>query len=290
LPAPRATSNAVGWGFQLQSPVFVAFIAVLLLVLALAMSGLVELTVPVPQPLARVAGTAGAFGDGVLVTLIASACIAPYMGAALAFALTASAPLAVALFAALGLGLALPQGVLMTVPAFLRWLPAPGPWMLTARRVLAVPLVVTAGWLGWVFVQEIAPTPSSSIASFGGATFTTTRLSKLREHHQAVLVDISAAWCITCKVNERIALDRPEVTRRLKQLDVTVLRGDWTKQDPAITAYLRSLGSAGVPLYAYYSPNGKIDVWPQVLTPSLVLGRLEEAKREASVRPPSTPV
>jgi len=279
LLAARAAGKAIGWGFQLQSPAFVAFLAALLLALALAMSGFVELTLPIPAPLARRAAAAGAFGDGILVTLIASACIGPYMGAALGFALSASAPVAAGVFLALGLGLALPQALLMVTPALLRWVPKPGAWMLVVRRLLALPLYLSAVWLAWVFVQQVAAVPQIAIASTepGSTTFTTAYLAKLRHDHRPVLVDVSAAWCITCKVNERFALDRPEVSRRLGDLNVTVLRGDWTNQNPQITAYLHSLGAAGVPLYVYYPPNGDVDVWPQLLTPRMIIDRLNRA-------------
>ena len=275
----RAAGNAVGWGFQLQSPWFVAFLAMLLVILALAMSGVIELTLPIPQRLARRAAAAGAFGDGMLVTLIGSACIAPYMGAALGFALSASVPAAIGVFIALGLGLALPYALLMVTPALLRWVPKPGRWMLIARRVLAVPLYVSALWLMWVFVQQVTP-PVQNVAmqsTQNPTVFSTANLNSFRHARRAVLVDVSAAWCITCKVNERFALDRPDVTRRLSDLNVTVLRGDWTNQNPEITAYLHSLGTAGVPLYVYYPANGGVQVWPQILTPAIVIDHLKRA-------------
>jgi thiol:disulfide interchange protein DsbD len=276
LIVARSAGAMIGWGFQLQSPVFVGALAALLLAMGLAMSGVVEMVVPIPPALARRAATAGAFGDGILVTLIASACVAPYMGAALAFALSASAPVAIGVFVALGLGLALPQALVMVTPALLRWVPKPGAWLLVARRVLSIPLYLSAAWLAWVLVLQIAPPQPAPLAQVGqhDATFGPASLERLRREHHAVLVDIGAAWCITCKVNERLALDRPEVARRLRDLKVTVLYGDWTRQDPQITAYLHGLGTAGVPLYVYYSRDGGTDVWPQILTPKLVLDRL----------------
>jgi thiol:disulfide interchange protein len=284
LLAVRSAGATIGWGFQLQSPPFVAFLAVLLLVLALVMSGAIEIAIPVPQRLARGVATAGAFGDGVLVTLIASACIAPYMGAALAYALSAATPVAIGVFIALGLGLSLPHVVLMTVPALLRRLPKPGAWMVTARRVLSVPLYLTVVWLVWVFVQQVAPVGSTAAAqqAVNGGTFTAARLTTLRQEHRPVFVIIGAAWCITCKVNERFALDRAEVTTHFRDRHVTVLRGDWTSQDPKITAYLHSLGAAGVPLYVYYAPGRAADVLPQILTPGIIINHLDRARAVAS--------
>jgi thiol:disulfide interchange protein len=279
LIAVRATGHAIGWGFQLQSPLFVAFLAVLLLGLGLAMSGAIELSLPIPAALARRAAAAGAFGDGVLVTLIASACIAPYMGAALAFALSASAPVAIGVFVALGLGIALPQALLMVIPALLRWAPKPGPWMLVARRVLALPLYLSAAWLVWVFLQQVTPLPQRAVmqSTQSQTTFSTTNLATLRHAHRPVLVEVGAAWCITCQLNERFALHSSGVSQRLADLGVTVLYGDWTNQNPQVTTYLHSLGAAGVPLYVYYSANGGVDVWPQLLTSKAILEHLRRA-------------
>ncbi|MGP6156355.1 MAG: thioredoxin family protein [Vulcanimicrobiaceae bacterium] len=275
LIAARAAGHAIGWGFQLQSPPFVAFLAVLLSVLGLGMSGVFELTIPVPTGLSRRALGLGAFGDGVLVTLIASACIAPYMGAALGFALSASPAAALGIFVALGFGIALPHATLMVIPALLGWIPRPGQWMVTARRILALPLYASAAWLIWVFAQQIIPQPTATtfVASATPA-FSNANLAALRRAHRAVLVEVGAVWCITCQVNERFALERPEVTRRLAALDVTVVHADWTSQNPQITAYLHSLGSAGVPLYAYYRTDGTIEIWPQLLTSTAIIDRL----------------
>jgi thiol:disulfide interchange protein len=283
LIVARSAGHTLGWGFQLQSPIFVAALAVLMIGLALAMSGFIELTLPIPAPLARRAATAGAFGDGILVTLIASACIAPYMGAALGFALAASAPVAIGIILALGLGIALPHALLMLSPALLYWLPKPGPWLITARRVLALPLYLSAAWLVWVFAQQVLPqniVPSAVAGSpqAGTATtFSTANLAALSRVHRPVLVEVGAAWCITCQVNERFALDRPEVTTRLRMLGVTVVHADWTSQNPQITTYLRALGAAGVPLYVYYRANGTEEVWPQLLTARAIIERLNRA-------------
>jgi thiol:disulfide interchange protein len=278
LIAARAAGHAVGWGFQLQSPPFVAFLALLLIALGLGMSGVFELTIPVPVQLSRRALGLGAFGDGVLVTLIASACIAPYMGAALGFALSASPAAAIGIFVALGFGIALPHATLMVVPALLGRIPKPGQWMVTARRILALPLYASAAWLIWVFVQQVIPPPApASNIVLSAPTFSTANIAHLRRAHRPVLVEVGAAWCITCQVNERFALARPEVTQRLAALDVTVVHADWTSQNPQITAYLHSLGSAGVPLYVYYRRDGAIDVWPQLLTPQAIVDRLNRA-------------
>jgi len=103
------------------------------------------------------------------------------------------------------------------------------------------------------------------------------RLAALRRSGGPVFVDITAAWCITCQVNDRVALEHADVAERFAQLHVTLLRGDWTNQDTRISGYLQQFGRSGVPLYVYYGANGNVEVWPQLLTPGLVLARLNRA-------------
>jgi len=336
LLALRGGGNAIGWGFQWQSPLFVALLALLMLTLALSMSGVAEIVIPLPGSLARRGdghGNVSAFADGALVALVASSCTAPFMGAALGFALTASAPLALGIFVALGLGLALPYVIVTGVPAVAARLPRPGPWMLVARRLFAFPLYASVAWLVWVFsaqvdgngllallvalvfvgfgVSAFGSAQASNVwrrgwISFGVAGFviglvlvapvravehngsgqetsqgplhfepySSARLAALRGGGRPAFVDITAAWCITCQVNDRLALENREVGKRFTQLHVTLLRGDWTNQDARISAYLQHFERSGVPLYVYYGANGDVEVWPQLLTSALVLGRL----------------
>ena len=155
--ALRGAGQAVGWGFQFQNPVFVGVCALLLLGMSLNLVGLFELGTSV----AAAAGQAetglrrgtwtGSFASGLLATVIATPCTAPFMGTAVGFAMTASAVDAFAVFTALGLGMALPFVALLWFPALLAKVPRPGPWMETFRQVLSFPMFATAIWLGYVF-------------------------------------------------------------------------------------------------------------------------------------------
>jgi thiol:disulfide interchange protein DsbD len=157
LLALRAAGGGVGWGFQLQSPGFVAAMALLLTAVGLNLLGAFE----VGLGLARLAGSApqpagypGSFLTGVLAVLVATPCTAPFMGTALGFALARPAPEALAIFTALGLGMALPYLLLAEMPGLLGRLPRPGPWMVTLRQGLAFPLFATAVWLAWVLGRQ----------------------------------------------------------------------------------------------------------------------------------------
>lgn len=336
LLALRGGGHALGWGFQWQSPLFVALLALLMLALALSLSGVAEIVIALPGSLSHGSdghGNVSAFADGALVALVASSCTAPFMGAALGFALTASAPVGLGVFVALGLGLALPYVVVTGVPAVAARLPKPGPWMIVARRLFAFPLYATVAWLVWVFSAQVDGNGllallaalvfvAFGMSAFGSAQasdvwrrgwialgvagfmiglvlvapvraverrgdakvlaqgelrfepYSPARLAALRSAGRPVFVDMTAAWCITCQVNDRLALQNSDVGKRFNDLHVTLLQGDWTNQDARISAYLQHFGRSGVPLYVYYDARGKVEVWPQLLTPSLVLERL----------------
>ena len=158
LLALRSAGEAVGWGFQLQSPLVVTLLALLFFLLALNLSGVFELGAVLP---ARLAGAtlkhplADSFFSGVLAALVASPCTAPFMGAALGFALTQDAAMALLVFAAMGAGMALPYVALAFQPALLRRLPAPGPWLPAFKQFMAFPLYATVVWLAWVLLVQV---------------------------------------------------------------------------------------------------------------------------------------
>ncbi len=337
----RAITGAVpGWGFQFASPAAVAAMALVIFAVGLNLSGLFEIggrAAGIGQGLAGRHGMAGSFFTGLLAVVVATPCTAPFMAAAIGGALAAPAAFGLAVFLAMGAGLAAPMALLALVPGLGRLLPRPGAWMERLRQVLAFPMYAAVVWLVWILSTEAGPagvlaigtalvlagfaawtlglaqrgsgprigrvlavlgvlgalaipawlaaaTPSApderqSDAMPGQAAWSAGRLARLRAAGQPVFVDITAAWCITCQVNRRIALDPARVRAAFAARGVAYLRGDWTRQDPAITAYLRAHGRDGVPLYVFYPPGAaRGRVLPQLLTPGIVLRALEEAK------------
>ncbi|WP_372392088.1 protein-disulfide reductase DsbD family protein [Xanthomonas sp. NCPPB 3582] len=155
--ALRAAGQAAGWGFQLQQPWFVAALAYLMFAVGLSLSGVFTLGSNlggIGQSLAARNGPLGDFFTGVLACVVASPCIAPFMGTALAYAFTAPALLAMLVFLTLGLGLALPFLLIGFIPSLARRLPTPGAWMETLKQVLAFPMYLTAIWLLWVLGKQ----------------------------------------------------------------------------------------------------------------------------------------
>jgi DsbC/DsbD-like thiol-disulfide interchange protein/cytochrome c biogenesis protein CcdA len=263
----RALGQQLGWGFQLQSPVTVAVLAGFFLLLALNLSGAFELR------LSFAGGSSGHFLSGVLAVVVASPCTAPFMGAALGYAVLESGWRAFAVFTALGLGMALPYAALASAPAARRWLPKPGPWMPRLKKWLAVPLYATVLWLGWVFAQQVG----SPAAAHDDAweAWSERRAVELSGTGRPVFVDFTAAWCVTCQVNERVVLDRADMKEAFRQRNVALLRADWTKRDPEIARALAALGRSGVPAYVVYRPGQAPVVLPEILTRERVLAALD---------------
>ncbi|NZA25483.1 thioredoxin family protein [Luteimonas sp. SJ-92] len=328
LLALRAGGEQLGWGFQLQEPRFVAGVALLLFAMALSFSGVWEFGGRIAgtgQRLTEGNGARAAFFTGALAVVVASPCTAPFMGTALGWALAQPAYAALAVFVALGLGLAAPMLLLGFVPALARALPRPGPWLEGFRQLLAFPLYLTVVWLLWVYGEQTSPLgmawllaaltalafalwllgrrpamrsprfrAAAAIASAaalvvalglplsasapaaadvqpttdaGSEPWSEQRLAELRAANRPVLVNMTAAWCVTCLANERVALSTDTVRDALAAHDVAYLKGDWTRNDEAITRYLQRYGRNGVPLYVLYPAGGGAPrVLPQLLT------------------------
>lgn len=265
----RATGAAIGWGFQLQHSGPVAFLMVVMLLVAANLLGLFEVPVLFGAR-GKTAGERreGAFLTGVLAVLVATPCTAPFMATAIGATLAMPMVEALLVFLALGLGMASPFLLISLWPAARRLLPKPGKWMQRVKQILALPMLATAVWLGWVLVQLNAGSATPMDAAH--VAYSPVALQQLRDAGKPVLVDATAAWCLSCKVNERVALSPESMQQFFREHQVTIMVADWTSTDPDITAYLASFGRNGVPLYVYYPPHGQPVVLPQILTPALV--------------------
>lgn len=340
LLAFRAGGAAVGWGFQLQSPEVVAVLAVILFAVGLSLAGYFELGgsfTGLGQGLVDRGGALGAFATGVLATIVATPCTAPFMASALGVALVLPPVQALAIFAALGFGLAFPMLLISEVPAIGRLLPRPGPWMDRFRQFLAFPVFATviwlvavlgqqAGipavaallgilvlvvfaiwcwriargahgfgkglshaaaaaalmasvWLVWYAGQQDAPSSAAGGGVLAAEPFDQSKLDGYRAAGEPVFVNMTAAWCITCLANERVALSTDQVAAEFRSRGIRYLKGDWTRRDPKITKILTDYGRSGVPLYLYFAPGrAQAVVLPQLLTPDIVLDAIGQAE------------
>ena len=285
----RQAGLAVGWGIQFQQPVFLGVMIVLLLGFAANLWGLYQIALPRwlldrlpagPGP----GGIGGNFLAGAFATLLATPCSAPFVGTAITFALGRGPVEIVAIFLALGLGMAAPFLLVAVWPDAVLRLPRPGRWMLRLRAALGVALAATALWLGLVLV-EVLRAPDRAAAPAAGAVkwvaFDPAAIPALVAEGKVVLVDVTADWCITCKVNEAAVLEREPVAGRLAAPGVVAMRGDWTRPDPAITAYLGRFDRYAIPFNAVYGPGVPDGVaLPELLTSGSVMAALERAARQ----------
>lgn len=345
----RAGGQELGWGFQLQTPAFIAFMTFLMFGLGLSLMGVFE----IGNSLINVAGKAGnseglrgSFFSGILATILATPCTAPFMGTALGVAITLPASTALMIFAMLGVGMAVPYMLLSSFPVLMKYLPKPGAWMETFKQAMAFPLFATAIWLIWVFGQQAGvdglvnlligllllslgiwiihrwnrykistsgrvisrsiatllivggfffsastepatfDSETGSVDGYGIAweSFSNQLVDDYRGEGRNVFVDFTAAWCITCKANERIIFSSNRVKDRFEELDFVMVKADWTNRNPEITRALASFGRNGVPLYVIYSEDlDESLLLPELLTPGIVLGALENIRSVESL-------
>lgn len=288
LLALRAGGEQLGWGFQMQSPVVVAGLALLFTLIALNLMGWLEFGQVLPASWAGVQlrhPAADAFFSGVLAVAVASPCSAPFMGASLGLAVTLPAAQSLGIFAALGLGLALPFALVSSMPQLAAWLPRPGPWMVRLRQVMAIPIAATVLWLLWVLwhmagvdaakALPTAPAQAQSSSAYGQwGTWSAQAVAAEVQAGRPVFVDFTAAWCITCQYNKQTVLSDPQVLSAFAAKNVTLMRADWTLRDPAISVALGELGRNGVPVYVLYRKDQAPVVLSEVLTASEVQGLL----------------
>lgn len=319
----QGAGAGVGWGFHLQNPAFVAFLAYLFFLIALNLAGVFEIMVNIGgRDFSKENSYAATFMSGVLAAVVATPCTAPFMGAAMGYALTQTPAVTIAVFLTLGFGLALPYLVLSFLPALQSILPKPGRWMETFKKIMAAPMAGAAAWLAWVFMQQTGPAgaalllggmlmltaavlllkkgkkilyapaaililaalypatiahiPAPLTADGDWIPYAAESFAALEKGDDALFVNMTAAWCITCKVNERIALGSDTVKKLFAARKIVPVKGDWTSYNAEITSYLQSFGRDGVPLYVFYPARGTDGirpapvVLPQLLTPSVV--------------------
>jgi thiol:disulfide interchange protein len=276
----RRAGHAIGWGIQFQNPFFVTFLMLVVLFFALNLWGVFE--IQMPRFLGRVATRKGDqesfaahFVSGLFATLLATPCSAPFLGTAMGFALSQKDPIILATFASVGIGMALPYLILAAFPKSVRWLPKPGAWMITLKKGLALLLVATAAWLGWVLYQQIGAKRMAAEQNAAWMTFDETAISKHVSAGRPVFVDVTADWCVTCKYNERFVLSDPRVMKEFEKQNMVLMKADWTNRDAIIAAYLMRHGRAGIPFYAYYRPGKPAVLLSEFLTVNQVLKTLQ---------------
>jgi thiol:disulfide interchange protein/DsbC/DsbD-like thiol-disulfide interchange protein len=348
LLALRAAGNEIGWGYQLQSPVIVSLLALVMLIAALNMAGVFTIW-PIGGRLLSVAdrqsGPVQDVMSGALVVLLATPCSAPFISSAAGYALTQGAVSSFTVFTAIAVGLAWPVVLVGFAPSLRRLVPKPGPWMLTLRQFLVFPLLGSAAWLAWVVGRQAgvdvmgvllaamtvvalalwlygkvayserattryaglvtataavavavgiaviaasnsqpAGTPATTAAntptgSLVWQPFSDSALRVARASGVPVMLDVTADWCLTCKLNERVAFASERVHAALDSGNVRLLKADWTNRSPEITRLISGFGRSGVPVVVLYPPGEKSEpvLLPTLLTPGIVIQTLQSS-------------
>jgi len=332
----RMGGQQLGWGFQLQNPVFVAVLALFLYVFGLSLFGVFEIGLSLTT-IAPGSNKKSSYGSsvfsGILATVVATPCTAPFMGTALGYAISKPPMVALTVFTALGLGMSAPYILITAFPGLLKFIPKPGGWMETLKQVMGFLLMGTVLWLIWVlslqtgvggvmqllvamilmavaswiygrwgmmnrpFNTRMRAWLSAGILMVLTLTYSVARLHVLRgaevhnleqglilwqeydealiaehrENGRPVLVDFTAAWCLSCQVNERVAFGNARVQKALIERNVQMIKADWTNKDERITQALSTFNRSSVPLYVYFVPGGEVKILPEIITPELIL-------------------
>lgn len=345
LIALRATGEQLGWGFQLQSPVTLIALSLLFFMLALNLFGVFEVGLSLTGVGSTLTGGAdwrGSFFSGLLATVVATPCTAPFMGVALGYALTQPVWVSMLVFTSLGLGMSSPYLLLSRYTALMKRIPPPGPWMESFKQAMGFLLMATILWLVWVlealsgaqaiiallsafllmwlggwilgrwgslsraagtrrtaWVMAILLVVAGAFHAFSRAEmnpstpahsvqgeeehwqpFSPEKVAALRAAGKPVFIDFTAKWCLSCQVNKKAVLTRPEVETAFMESGVITLRADWTRQDETITKALAEFGRSSVPLYVLYgkSPGSEPVILPELLTPQIVLEALAKIR------------
>ena len=329
----QAFGITVGWGLQFQSPVFLTIMFMILAVFAANLFGIFEMSLPsrLQSRLANSGGREGYLGDfatGAFAAVLATPCSAPFLGTAIAFALTGRSIDVIIIFTMLGIGLALPYLVFAARPEWITHLPKPGRWMVIIKWVLGLLLALTAAWLLWVlsgvagiwvamavlglslglvlltvvpklgtFTRMIslaatsivailtamffAAVPSAQTVSENWVAFDSGEIPRLVSQGKTVFVDVTADWCLTCKANKALVLDRNPVAQLLMSNDVIKMQADWTRPDPKIARYLEANNRFGIPFNIIYGPNAPNGILlSEVLSSGKIKTALEEARKQ----------
>jgi len=324
----KQIGNNIGWGFQLQSPIIVGYLSILMFVI-----GIILLTdINIGSSLTRLGNKSNnsylsSFLTGVLAVIVASPCTAPLMAPALGYALVQPDGLTMPVFVSLGLGFAFPYLILSMNPKLINAMPKPGKWMETLKEFFAFPMFATSLWLIWVFASQtdtdlligllvtillislimwfinksnnknlnlIYLLLIAIIIIFEGKNILDYEYpsyknmndmenvsytiwdpeieTRYKNSNQAYLINFTAAWCITCQANDKIALSRPKIKKYFKDNNVEYIVADWTNKDNEILESLESYSRNGVPLYIYWKPGmDESKILPAILTEQILL-------------------
>lgn len=322
----KNSGELIGWGYQLQSPSVVSFLSILIFLVGLVLLGNISLgsSLTKLENINTFSGTMGSFLTGSLSVIVASPCTAPFMGAALGFALVQPDYISLLIFLSLALGFAAPYFLIALNPGLIKYLPRPGAWMEQLKQLFGIMMIAAALWLLWVLSLQINPSSLITVLILWfitglilwiisltinriiksliviavlicsifyidweleqkqeeklatAYTWTSEYEQELRLNNSPYFINFTAAWCITCQVNESIAFT-DNVQTKLEEKGITYLKADWTNRNESIFKELQKYQRSGVPTYVFWHPGlVKPILLNEVLTEGYLLGVIDE--------------
>lgn len=268
----RSAGVAIGWGFQLQSPIFVGFMIVLFIIIGLLLLDIITLNSPITRQLKISSPILSSLATGFLAVLVATPCTAPFMGIAIGYALNAPISSFYPVFLSLSIGYAFPFALAEVFPNQIKKiLPSSGKWMEILKKLFAIPVFLTAIWLGWVLYNQLGTSHQQDIQ---WKNYDREQVEQLVKNNENVFINFTAKWCLTCIVNKNTSLQTKEFQNLVKKHDIKLFEADWTNNNPQISDALAMYGRNSVPLYVFYK-NGKYHLLPQILTPNIVKNAID---------------
>lgn len=268
----RLSGEKIGWGFQMQSPVFVIIMIIIFFFIFLMLLDIITFKNPFSS-VGRISYSRrrlNSFFTGLFSVLIASPCTAPFMGIAIGYTLSKPLYIYYPVFLSLSLGYALPFTLIGFFPKAMRTiLPRPGKWMITLKRIFSVPIFLTCLWLVWVLSNQINIYKPDKLTNW--KEFDAKQIADNINDGKPVFIDFTAKWCITCIINKNIALDTQTFAKIVKQKNIQTYRADWTNYDEHIELALRYYNRSSIPLYVYYpAQDNNYIILPQLITPKIL--------------------
>jgi thiol:disulfide interchange protein DsbD len=325
LVSLKNAGELIGWGYQLQSPFVVTLLSILIFAIGIVLVTDINLGTGLGKLEGYINGSGpiNSFLTGALSVIVASPCTAPFMGAALGFALIQPDLYSYLIFLSLAVGFALPYFLIALFPSLISLLPKPGKWMETLKQLFGFMMFGAAIWLLWVLANQVDANSlllvligwflaafiiwlsiirfkynliivllvifgwsyqlsnwefkSQDVAEDKNAmTWSIEKESELQKNSESYFINFTAAWCITCKVNEGVAFT-DKVFEEFEKNNVAYLKADWTNRNPQIAAQIEKYNRSGIPLYIFW--NERLDE-PLVLNEILTEGYLMEVINE----------
>ena len=280
----RNIGYQIGWGMQFQNPIFLGIMSLILVLFIVSLFDWFYL--PIPDFAVKLSSFVSSkkgyrydFFSGMLATILATPCSAPFVGTASAFALSGSDLVLFSVLLVMGCGLSLPWLIFVAAPSLSSYLPNPGYWMIRIKQLSALLLAGTLIWILWVFTQLVGWRGEiENIDSGNFKQWSKELMIESIETGYPVFVDVTADWCITCKVNKISVLETKEILEAFKQSEFILLEADWTSPNKEITEFLAIYHKFGIPFDIIFSPQLEEPIiLPEILTSKRLLSAIKGA-------------